>query len=93
MPLHVKALEHDRREEFDGFYAIYSTAFPPSEQKPREVLLAMCHASFYTIYLAYNDEKIVGFCIMYHPWNEDFFCWNIWRSMRRFAVSVLARRS
>ncbi|DAB36684.1 MAG TPA: GNAT family N-acetyltransferase [Sulfurospirillum cavolei] len=73
MPLHVKALEHDHREEFDGFYAIYSTAFPPSEQKPREVLLAMCRASFYTIYLAYNDEKIVGFCIMYHPWNEDFF--------------------
>ncbi|MCD8543330.1 MAG: GNAT family N-acetyltransferase [Sulfurospirillum cavolei] len=73
MPLHVKALEHDHPQEFDGFYAIYSTAFPPSEQKPREVLLAMCCASFYTIYLAYNDEKIVGFCIMYHPWNEDFF--------------------
>jgi len=73
MALHVKALEHTNAEEFDGFYAIYSTSFPLSEQKSRDALLAMQHASFYTIYLAYNDEKIVGFCIIYHPHNEDFF--------------------
>lgn len=73
MALHVKALEHNNSEEFDGFYAIYSTSFPLCEQKSREALLAMQHASFYTIYLAYNDEKIVGFCIMYHPNNDDFF--------------------
>lgn len=73
MALHVKALEHTNSEEFDGFYAIYSTAFPLCEQKSRDALLAMQHATFYTIYLAYNDEKIVGFCIMYHPHNEDFF--------------------
>lgn len=73
MALHVKALEHTNPKEFDGFYAIYSTAFPISEQKGRDALLAMQHASFYTIYLAYNDEKIVGFCIMYHPHNDNFF--------------------
>ncbi|WP_041958587.1 GNAT family N-acetyltransferase [Sulfurospirillum arsenophilum] len=73
MALHVKALERSNTDEFDGFYAIYSTAFPISEQKSRDTLLAMQHASFYTIYLAYNDEKIVGFCIMYHPRSEDFF--------------------
>ena len=73
MALHVKALGQNNLEEFDGFYAIYSTSFPLSEQKSRDALLAMQHASFYTIYLAYNDEKIVGFCIMYHPHNEDFF--------------------
>lgn len=73
MALKVHALEQNNPHEFDGFYAIYSTAFPPSEQKSRDALLHMVHASFYTIYLAYNDEKIVGFCIMYHPDNEDFF--------------------
>lgn len=73
MALHVKALERNNTYEFDGFYAIYSTSFPLSEQKSRDALLAMQHASFYTIYLAYNDEKIVGFCIMYHPNNDDFF--------------------
>lgn len=73
MALKVHALEQNNPHEFDGFYAIYSTAFPPSEQKSRDALLHMIHASFYTIYLAYNDEKIVGFCMMYHPDNEDFF--------------------
>ncbi|WP_263833422.1 GNAT family N-acetyltransferase [Sulfurospirillum oryzae] len=73
MALHVKALGSSNTHEFDGFYAIYSTAFPLSEQKSRDALLAMQHASFYTIYLAYSDEKIVGFCIMYHPDNKDFF--------------------
>lgn len=73
MALHVKALEHNNSEEFDGFYAIYSTSFPLSEQKSRDALLTMQHATFYTIYLAYNDEKIVGFCIMYHPHDDDFF--------------------
>lgn len=73
MALHVKALERSNTQEFDGFYAIYSTSFPLSEQKSRDALLHMVHASFYTIYLAYNDEKIVGFCMMYHPDSEDFF--------------------
>lgn len=73
MALHVKALPCGNEREFDGFYTIYSTAFPLSEQKSRDALLAMQYASFYTIYLAYSDEKIVGFCIMYHPHHEDFF--------------------
>ena len=73
MALHVKALTENNSVEFDGFYTIYSTAFPKSEQKSLDALLKMAHSSFYTIYLAYNDEKIVGFCIMYHPYNEDFF--------------------
>jgi len=73
MALHVKALERQNATEFDGFYAIYSSSFPLCEQKSRDALLAMQHASFYTIYLALNDEKIVGFCIMYHPKNDNFF--------------------
>ena len=73
MALKVHALEQNNTHEFDGFYAIYSVSFPLSEQKSRDALLQMVHTSFYTIYLAYNDEKIVGFCIMYHPHNEDFF--------------------
>ena len=73
MALKVHALEQNNPHEFDGFYAIYSTSFPPSEQKSRYALLQMVHSSFYTIYLAYNDEKIVGFCMMYHPDSEDFF--------------------
>jgi GNAT superfamily N-acetyltransferase len=73
MALHVKALEQNDSKEFDGFYAIYSTSFPLCEQKSRDALFAMQHASFYTIFLAYNDEKIVGFCIMYHPHDDDFF--------------------
>ena len=73
MALSIKTLSHQNTSEFDGFYAIYSRAFPLPEQKSHDALLAMLHASCYTIYLAYNDEKIVGFCIMYHPYNEDFF--------------------
>jgi len=77
MALKISALERNNTDEFDGFYAIYSTAFPLSEQKPRDALLAMQHASFYTIYLAHNDEKIVGFCIM-----KIFSCLNTWQLMR-----------
>lgn len=73
MALFIKALEKQNTHEFDGFYAIYSVSFPQSEQKSRDALLKMQHSSSYTIYLAYNDEKIVGFCIMYHPHQDDFF--------------------
>jgi len=73
MPLHVTILTAQNALAFDGFYAIYAKAFPPSEQKSKETLFSMLEAPFYTIYLAYNDEKIVGFCIMYHPQNDDFF--------------------
>ena len=73
MPLYVKALEEHNTHEFDGFYAIYSISFPKSEQKSYDELLTMQHSSSYTIYLAFNDEKIVGFCIMYHPKQDDFF--------------------
>lgn len=73
MPLHVKHLTAQNALAFDGFYAIYATAFPKSEQKSKETLLAMLEAPFYTIYLAYNDDKIIGFCIIYHAQNDDFF--------------------
>jgi len=73
MPLHVKRLTAQNTLTFDGFYAIYARAFPLSEQKSKETLLAMLDAPFYTIFLAYDDEKIVGFCIMYHPKKDDFF--------------------
>ena len=73
MPLHVKRLTAQNTLTFDGFYAIYARAFPLSEQKSKETLLAMLDAPFYTLFLAYDDEKIVGFCIMYHPKKDDFF--------------------
>lgn len=73
MALLIKALEKQSTDEFDGFYAIYSVSFPQSEQKSYDELLTMQSSSSYTIYLALNDEKIVGFCIMYHPSQDDFF--------------------
>jgi len=73
MPLHVKHLTAQDALAFDGFYAIYATAFPKSEQKSKETLLAMLEAPFYTIYTLYNDDKMIGFCIMYRAQNDDFF--------------------
>lgn len=73
MFLHVRNLTLEDTMSFDGFYAIYSQAFPPSEQKSLAALRDMLTKDTYTIFLAYNDEKIVGFCIMYHPINDDFF--------------------
>lgn len=73
MSLLIKPLKAGDQQSFDGFYAIYSVSFPLCEQKSHHALLQMQHSSFYTIYLAFNDEKIVGFCIMYHPESEDFF--------------------
>ena len=73
MLLHVKKLEYYHSHEFDGFYAIYSTAFPVSEQKSSETLHEMLKSENYTIYLAHIDEKIIGFSILYHPQDEDFY--------------------
>lgn len=73
MFLHVRNLISEDSTSFDGFYAIYSTAFPTSEQKSMKALLTMLNDPSYTIFVILNDEKIVGFTIMYHPQNEDFF--------------------
>jgi GNAT superfamily N-acetyltransferase len=73
MFLHVRKLALEDAMSFDGFYAIYSRAFPPSEQKSAQALRDMLKRDTYTIFLAHNDEKIIGFCIMYHPTNDDFF--------------------
>jgi len=85
MSLHVKPLAPKDTQSFDGFYAIYSTAFPASEQKSIEALLAMLSNPSYTIFLVLNDEKIVGFTIMYHPLAEDFFL------LEYMAVSTVQR--
>lgn len=73
MLLHVKRLTHENACEFDGFYAIYSTAFPRSEQKSHEILSTMLSRNDYSIYLGYIDEEIIGFCIFYHALDEDFY--------------------
>lgn len=73
MALHVKALSPGDMTNFDGIYAIYSLAFPKSEQKPKDALIKMFHSPSYTFYLAFNDEKALGFCVMYHPKNDNFF--------------------
>ena len=73
MSCDISILKPHNTSEFDGFYAIYSTAFPECEQKHRTTLLAMLHSCEYTFFIAKDDEKIVGFCIMYHPTSDDFF--------------------
>lgn len=72
MSLDIRVLS-DAQEEFDGFYAIYCSSFPQHEQKSKETLLHIKDSLEYTIFLAYHDEKIVGFSIMYHPIMHDFF--------------------
>ena len=73
MLLHVKRLTDENACEFDGFYAIYSTAFPRSEQKSYEILLTMLSRNDYAIYLGHIDEEIIGFCIFYHALDADFY--------------------
>ena len=73
MSVDIRSLKKEDIYEFDGFYAIYSTSFPQSEQKSREALMLMKDSLEYTVFIAYYDEKIAGFCIMYHPLNDDFF--------------------
>lgn len=73
MTLHVKVLTQGDMANFDDLYAIYALSFPHSEQKSRDALIKMLHSPAYTFYIACNDEKNLGFCVMYHPLNEDFF--------------------
>ena len=73
MPLDIKPLLADNPLAFDDFYAIYQGAFPPCEQKSKDAILAIIESSSYTIFTAFADKKMVGFSIMYHPQNDDFF--------------------
>jgi len=71
--MRIVALDITNKAQFDDFYAIYCVSFPPSEQKSYAELLRMGHSSFYTIFTAQHDEKTIGFCILFHDTNVDFY--------------------
>jgi GNAT superfamily N-acetyltransferase len=71
--MHIAPLEINDRERFDAFYAIYRVSFPLSEQKSYEELLRMGSLASYTIFTAQNNEEILGFCIMFHDREVDFY--------------------
>jgi ribosomal protein S18 acetylase RimI-like enzyme len=71
--MRIAPLEINDRTRFDAFYAIYRVSFPLSEQKPYEELLRMGSLASYTIFTAQFDEEILGFCIMFHDGEVDFY--------------------
>jgi hypothetical protein len=71
--MHIAPLEINDRARFDAFYAIYRVSFPLSEQKSYEELLRMGSLPSYTIFTAQNDEAILGFCIVFHDSEVDFY--------------------
>ncbi len=71
--MHIAPLEINDRARFDAFYAIYRVSFPLSEQKSYEELVLMGSLASYTIFTAQNDEEILGFCIMFHDSEVDFY--------------------
>jgi GNAT superfamily N-acetyltransferase len=71
--MHIAPLEINDRERFDAFYAIYRVSFPLSEQKSYGELLRMGSLASYTIFTAQNNEEILGFCIMFHDREVDFY--------------------
>ncbi|MDD3342792.1 MAG: GNAT family N-acetyltransferase [Sulfurospirillaceae bacterium] len=73
MALSIAPFSADKNNKFDDFYAIYCLSFPSSEQKPKEALQAMCESENYTIFTAYDNETIVGFCILFHPMEASFY--------------------
>lgn len=70
--MHIVSLSQDNPTLFDAFYSIYRVSFPLSEQKSKEALIAMLASASYTIFIAQNDETILGFCIVFHDTNADF---------------------
>ena len=73
MQLLIEALCKKNRDGFDDFYAIYSISFPMSEQKSKEELLKMLHSPHYTIFTSKNNNKITGFCIIFHSPQTSFY--------------------
>lgn len=71
--MHIAPLLRDNPTLFDAFYGIYRVSFPLSEQKSKEALLAMHASASYTIFIAQNDEIILGFCIVFHDKDADFY--------------------
>jgi GNAT superfamily N-acetyltransferase len=71
--MHIAPLDIKDKARFDAFYAIYRVSFPLSEQKSYEELLRMGSLASYTIFTAQNDEEILGFCIMFHEHEVDFY--------------------
>lgn len=71
--MHIAPLDINNRAHFNAFYAIYRVSFPLSEQKSYEELLCMGSLPSYTIFTAKNDEETLGFCIMFHNSEVDFY--------------------
>jgi len=71
--MHIAPLDIKDKARFDSFYAIYRVSFPLSEQKSYEELVLMGSLASYTIFTAQNDEEILGFCIMFHDSEVDFY--------------------
>ena len=71
--MHIAPLDIKDKARFDAFYAIYRVSFPLSEQKSYEELVLMGSLASYTIFTAQNDEEILGFCIMFHDSEVDFY--------------------
>lgn len=73
MQLFIETLCKKNRDGFDEFYTIYSISFPLSEQKSKEELLKMLHSPCYTIFISKNNNKITGFCIIFHSLQTSFY--------------------
>ena len=71
--MRIVPLDITNKPQFDDFYAIYCVSFPLSEQKSKEALLAMQTLTSYTIFIAEDDETILGFCIVFHDKDADFY--------------------
>ena len=71
--MHIAPLDINNRAHFNAFYAIYRVSFPQSEQKSYEELLCMGNLPSYTIFTAKKDEETLGFCIMFHNSEVDFY--------------------
>lgn len=71
--MNIAPLDITNKAQFDDFYAIYCVSFPLSEQKPYEELLRMGRLPSYTIFTVRIDEETLGFCIMFHTTEIDFY--------------------
>lgn len=75
----------DMRDDFDPFFAIYASAFPLSEQKPKEEISNLLHNTEYTFFLMRDGKEIIGFSIFFTPRQSDFHL------LEYMAVSPTAR--
>jgi len=57
---------------FDAFYAIYVDAITLRERKPRSEIAAIAGRDDYSILLLKSAHAVIGFSIVYSPFNEQF---------------------